>query len=143
MLHRTNVCHLTVLDDEQETDFMVLQQQPPTNLYYVDIRTLAFTCPSLPCISQPSDYNGPEPAVHGSHAGVCRPCDNPYWEHDEEDDPPELLANAVVAKTRRKTKPSASASRRVWRLHDNTNHTNLRGVLRETQDGANSVHSHS
>ena len=38
---------------------------------------------------------------------------------------PELIANPVVAKTRRKTKPSASASLRVWRLHENMNHTAL------------------
>ena len=38
---------------------------------------------------------------------------------------PEFIANPVVAKTRRKTKPSASASLRVWRLHENMNHTAL------------------
>jgi hypothetical protein len=106
------------MDGVRERDFMELQQLPPTNLYYLDIRILIFRCITPLFIPQSGDYVGSEPTVYGNYAGVCRPC-------DYEDDARELIANPVVAKTRRKTKPSASASLRVWRLHENMNHTAL------------------
>ena len=86
------------MDGDRERDFMELSQQPPTNLYYVDIRVLIFQCTTPLFIPQPGDYLGTEATVYECYAGTCQPC-------DQEDDLPELIANPVVAKTRRKSKP--------------------------------------
>ena len=65
------VCHLTVMDGVRERDFMELPQQPPTNLYYVDIRVLIFQCTIPTLIPQSDDYRGSEPTVYDCYAGVC------------------------------------------------------------------------
>jgi hypothetical protein len=119
-----SVCHLTVQDGDKVRDFMELQQLAPTNLYFVDIRVLIFRNKMPLVILQPGDGNGVELVEHVSHLAICRVCT--LADRDKEDAGGELTANPVVAKSRRKTKPSASASLRVWRLHETTNHTNLR-----------------
>ena len=107
----SSTCRLTVLEDGEEVEFMVLTQEPPTNLYFVDVRLLFYDCLPL-FVPMPDDYDGPEPTIYGGHAGYCSPCDSS-----------ELIASAGIV---RKKKPSSSAKFRVWRLHTRMNHTHLR-----------------
>ena len=71
-----SICRLTVIEDDVEVDFMALQQEAPTNLFFVDIRLLLYDCLPL-FVPQIDDYNGPEPTIYGGHAGYCSPCNNP------------------------------------------------------------------
>ena len=90
----SNICRLTVMEDGEEVEFMVLTQEPPTNLYFVDVRLLFYDCLPL-FVPQPGDYDGPEPTIYGGHAGYCSSCDSS-----------ELSASVGVV---RKKKPSSSA----------------------------------
>ena len=98
-------CRLTVMEDGVEVDYMVLEQLPPTNLFFVDVRLLYYDCLPL-FVPQPDDYCGPEPTVYGGNAGFCSPSDNPYSDWSES----ELLVMAAMIK---KTKPSSSVGFRV------------------------------
>ena len=111
----STTCRLTVIEEGVEVEFMELQQEPPTNLFFVDIRLLYYDCLPL-FVPQVNDYDGPEPTIYGGHAGYCSPNSKDVGEY------------LALQGTFKKKKPSSSVLFRVWRLHVRMNHTHLRTI---------------
>ena len=76
----STTCRLTVIEERVEVEFMELQQEPPTNLFFVDIRLLYYDCLPL-FVPQVNDYDGPEPTIYGGHARYCSPNSRSHYEN--------------------------------------------------------------
>ena len=133
------VCLLyTYNSDGVREDLQEIELDDHMQLYLVDVNSLS-DIDKVEYVSQMGDYVGPNALLGGSLGTLCHSlcgvaCAGRLQDFDEND---QLTGKeAVVASlSKRKHQPSHDMCRRVWNLHENLGHAEMRNVAQQIVNG--------
>jgi len=120
-----SVCELVIIDvDQQERVFISIPQQPPTNLYFVDVRKLmeSYMPKYVPAVGEtgPDVFGACNGVLEKAHVQHRRMSGGRGVSHKIQ---PVVPQSATIEK--RKFPPTIDVKARVWTMHNDMNHTAL------------------
>jgi len=125
------VCQLYTRNTEGiREEFHELQIDDRTQLYFVDINSIS-DLKSILYVKEQGDYSGPG-ALLGGSLGATTVIPDAF---DEDDPPAEGTKAVVAAESIRKRKPTHDMCRRIWQLHENLGHSEMRNVAHQVKAG--------